>query len=170
VNFVTEIQRRFSLTILCLTAMLIAPACRAIDNSSAATPKEFGGATPLQWSVRMADSETARRSDSLAWRPGRTVKWDLVLCDNAESYPMSQVYYYLKLFIISKMDPMAWIEPATDGLRMRYSVARRDLKLLRAFCSAAMRVQSTEFHSPPVAFTMSTTPTEQRILTLTHKR
>ena len=71
-----EIQRYFSLMILCLTAMLIAPVCRAIDNSSAATPKEFGGATPLQWSVRMADSETVRRGDSLAWRPGRTVKWD----------------------------------------------------------------------------------------------
>jgi unsaturated rhamnogalacturonyl hydrolase len=71
-----EIQRRFSLTILCLTAMLIAPACRAIDGSPVATPKEFGGATPLEWSVRMADSETARRGDSLAWRPGRMVKWD----------------------------------------------------------------------------------------------
>ena len=71
-----EIQQRFSLTILCLTAMLIAPACRAVDNSSAATSKEFDGATPLEWSVRMADSETARRGDSLAWRPGRTVKWD----------------------------------------------------------------------------------------------
>ena len=30
----------------------------------------------MEWSVRMADSETARRGDSLAWRPGRTVKWD----------------------------------------------------------------------------------------------
>ena len=75
-NFVMEIQRRFSLTVLCLTAMLIAPACRAIDGSPAATPKEFGGATPLQWSVRMADSEITRCGDSLAWRPGRMVKWD----------------------------------------------------------------------------------------------
>jgi hypothetical protein len=48
-----EFQRCFSLTILCLIAMLIAPACRAIDGSPAATPKEFGGATPLQWSVRL---------------------------------------------------------------------------------------------------------------------
>jgi unsaturated rhamnogalacturonyl hydrolase len=71
-----ENQPRFLLTVICLTAMLIAPVCRAIDGSSAATPKEFGGVTPLEWSVRMADSETARRGDSLAWRPGRTVKWD----------------------------------------------------------------------------------------------
>ena len=71
-----EIQRRFLLTILCLTAMLITPDCRAVDGSPAGLPKEFGGVTPLQWSVRMADSETTRRGDSLAWRPGRTVKWD----------------------------------------------------------------------------------------------
>jgi unsaturated rhamnogalacturonyl hydrolase len=67
---------RSSLSALCLTALLLAPACRAIDTTPASTPKEFGGATPLQWSVRMADSETARRGDALAWRPGRTVKWD----------------------------------------------------------------------------------------------
>jgi unsaturated rhamnogalacturonyl hydrolase len=71
-----KIQLRFPRTVLCLTTLLVAPACRAIDSSPAATPKEFGGATPLQWSVRMADSEIARRGDSLAWRPRRTVKWD----------------------------------------------------------------------------------------------
>ena len=38
--------------------------------------KEFVGATPLQWSVRMADSEAARIGDKLAWRSGRSVKWD----------------------------------------------------------------------------------------------
>jgi unsaturated rhamnogalacturonyl hydrolase len=39
-------------------------------------PGEFNGASPLQWSVRMADSETARLGDKLAWRPGRKAKWD----------------------------------------------------------------------------------------------
>jgi unsaturated rhamnogalacturonyl hydrolase len=34
------------------------------------------GATPLQWSVRLADSEIARRGDSLAWKPGGAAKWD----------------------------------------------------------------------------------------------
>ena len=71
-----KIHLRFSLTVLCLITLLIAPACRTVDRSPASTPKEFGGATPLQWSVRLADSETTRRGDSLAWRPGRTVKWD----------------------------------------------------------------------------------------------
>jgi unsaturated rhamnogalacturonyl hydrolase len=37
---------------------------------------EFAGSTPLQWSVRMADSEMARRGDSLAWKEGGTAKWD----------------------------------------------------------------------------------------------
>ena len=39
-------------------------------------PQTFGGATPLQWSVRLADSEIARRADSLAWKQGGTAKWD----------------------------------------------------------------------------------------------
>src|ERR1035437_6572200 len=34
------------------------------------------GATPLQWSVRMADSEIARRGDSLVWKQGGPAKWD----------------------------------------------------------------------------------------------
>jgi len=36
----------------------------------------FGGSTPLQWSVRIADSEMARRGDSLAWKEGGSAKWD----------------------------------------------------------------------------------------------
>ncbi|MES2920343.1 MAG: glycoside hydrolase family 88 protein [Verrucomicrobiota bacterium] len=43
---------------------------------SAEKPREFGGATPLQWSVRMADSETTRLGDKLAWRADRKSKWD----------------------------------------------------------------------------------------------
>jgi len=39
-------------------------------------PREFAGATPLQWSVRLADSESARRGDSLIYRDGGTAKWD----------------------------------------------------------------------------------------------
>ena len=34
------------------------------------------GATPLQWSERMADSEVARRGDTLAWKEGGKAKWD----------------------------------------------------------------------------------------------
>jgi unsaturated rhamnogalacturonyl hydrolase len=36
----------------------------------------FSGATPLEWSVRMADSEIARRGESLAWKQGGKAKWD----------------------------------------------------------------------------------------------
>lgn len=45
-------------------------------HGAADEPREFNGATPLQWSVRMADSETARLGDKLAWRPGGKAKWD----------------------------------------------------------------------------------------------
>jgi rhamnogalacturonyl hydrolase YesR len=40
------------------------------------SPREFAGATPLQWSVRLADSEIARRGDSLVFEPGGKAKWD----------------------------------------------------------------------------------------------
>ncbi len=52
---------RYSLNSLCLTALLVVPLLRADDDPP---PREFNGATPLQWSVRMADSEMARRGDS----------------------------------------------------------------------------------------------------------
>ena len=41
-----------------------------------ASPRVFSGATPLQWSVRMADSEMARRGDNLVWKQGGRAKWD----------------------------------------------------------------------------------------------
>jgi unsaturated rhamnogalacturonyl hydrolase len=54
-----------------LAALLFIPLCAAAEK-----PKDLGGATPLQWSVRMADSETTRLGDKLAWREGRKTKWD----------------------------------------------------------------------------------------------
>jgi unsaturated rhamnogalacturonyl hydrolase len=47
-----------------------------LEAADAALPHEFSGATPIQWSVRAADSEMARRGDKLAWRPGGNAKWD----------------------------------------------------------------------------------------------
>jgi unsaturated rhamnogalacturonyl hydrolase len=44
--------------------------------TQAAPARNYNGATPLQWSVRMADSEIARRSNSLAWQEGGKAKWD----------------------------------------------------------------------------------------------
>ncbi|HXR49077.1 MAG TPA: glycoside hydrolase family 88 protein [Candidatus Limnocylindrales bacterium] len=37
---------------------------------------KFSGASQLAWSQRLADSEMARRGDSLAWKPGGKAKWD----------------------------------------------------------------------------------------------
>ena len=48
----------------CLGLLFVVPAVHAADIS------------PLEWSVRMADSEMARRGDSLAWKKGGAAKWD----------------------------------------------------------------------------------------------
>jgi unsaturated rhamnogalacturonyl hydrolase len=42
----------------------------------AATARKIDGATPLEWSVRLANSEMARRGDSLVWQEGGKAKWD----------------------------------------------------------------------------------------------
>jgi unsaturated rhamnogalacturonyl hydrolase len=44
--------------------------------TTAAEPLTFSGGTPLEWSVRLADSEMARRGDVPAWKPGGNAKWD----------------------------------------------------------------------------------------------
>jgi unsaturated rhamnogalacturonyl hydrolase len=54
----------------CLCAL---PVSCATQNTS---PQKFSGASPLQWSQRLADSEMARRGDSLEWQPGGKAKWD----------------------------------------------------------------------------------------------
>jgi unsaturated rhamnogalacturonyl hydrolase len=56
--------------IFCLSLFCVSCATQA------APARKFDGATPLQWSVRLADSEIARRGDSLVWKPGGTAKWD----------------------------------------------------------------------------------------------
>jgi unsaturated rhamnogalacturonyl hydrolase len=61
------------LAAVCLAAGLGVPSLGATET---AVPGQFNGATPLAWSVRMADSETSRLGDRLAWRAGRKVKWD----------------------------------------------------------------------------------------------
>jgi unsaturated rhamnogalacturonyl hydrolase len=58
---------------LLLSAVLAAAASRAADPP---LPREFGGSTPLQWSVRLADSEMARRGANLIYREGGPAKWD----------------------------------------------------------------------------------------------
>ena len=46
---------------------------RAADLPAAGN---FGGATPLQWSARMADSEIGRRGEKLIFKEGGSAKWD----------------------------------------------------------------------------------------------
>ncbi len=60
-------------TVFLFVALVVTPTLQA-DVSP--PPNSFGGATPLQWSVRMADSEMARCGDSLAWKEGGKAKWD----------------------------------------------------------------------------------------------
>lgn len=45
-------------------------------SCATAAPQKFSNATPLEWSQRLADSEMARRGDSLAWKPDGKAKWD----------------------------------------------------------------------------------------------
>src|SRR5688572_29152004 len=61
---------------LAVLGVLVFTSCRTVGPAGVDLPTEFNGATPLEWSVRMANSETARLGDKRAWRPGRNVKWD----------------------------------------------------------------------------------------------
>ena len=47
-----------------------------VSGAPAAAPRTFSGATPLEWSVRLADSEMALRGDAPAFKPGGRAKWD----------------------------------------------------------------------------------------------
>ena len=53
----------------------LAALCASCATTSAPTP-EFSGATPLQWSARLASSEMTRLGNKLAWKEGGTAKWD----------------------------------------------------------------------------------------------
>jgi unsaturated rhamnogalacturonyl hydrolase len=63
---------------LLLTALALTPSCSTTttSNATAEAPVQFGDASPLQWSVRMAMSEMERRGEKLAWTEGGRAKWD----------------------------------------------------------------------------------------------
>jgi rhamnogalacturonyl hydrolase YesR len=44
--------------------------------TNVASPQKFSGATPLEWSTRLADSQMALLGDRLDWKAGGTAKWD----------------------------------------------------------------------------------------------
>jgi len=58
------------LTVVGCAAHKLRPRFQAVVNP------EFAGATPLQWSCRLADAEIARRGDSLEWKSSGKTKWD----------------------------------------------------------------------------------------------
>ena len=53
----------------------LATLCASCATSTVAPP-QFSGATPLQWSARLADSEMMRLGNKLDWKKGGTAKWD----------------------------------------------------------------------------------------------
>jgi unsaturated rhamnogalacturonyl hydrolase len=59
-----------------LTGMLSLPVACTTLRAAPDAAGNFSGATPLQWSSRLADSEMARRGDNLNWKPGGKAKWD----------------------------------------------------------------------------------------------
>lgn len=61
-----------SISVFVAALGLLAVSCA----TSKVAPKKFSDATPLEWSQRLADSEMARRGDSLAWKPDGKAKWD----------------------------------------------------------------------------------------------
>lgn len=73
-------MKQYSLCISPVVSVVVAMLTLATGYSSRAAATagmaEFKGASPLQWSVRMADSETWRLGDRLVWRPERPAKWD----------------------------------------------------------------------------------------------
>ncbi len=63
----------------CVVAVLLwgsAWLVSAVHAADQQGPSQFSGASPLEWSVRMADSEIARRGESLVWKEGGRAKWD----------------------------------------------------------------------------------------------
>jgi unsaturated rhamnogalacturonyl hydrolase len=63
-----------------MIAVVLATACwpggLPLHAAASSTNDNFAGASPLQWSQRMADSEMARRGDQLSWKEHGTAKWD----------------------------------------------------------------------------------------------
>src|SRR5216683_1179104 len=72
----TFLSASFSRFLPCIARTGMSALLAACSLQAATVPHEIGGSTPLQWSVRMADSEMARRGDSLAWKEGGKAKWD----------------------------------------------------------------------------------------------
>jgi unsaturated rhamnogalacturonyl hydrolase len=65
----------FARQLLRSSVYILAPII-TISCTTTAQPEKFSGASPLEWSQRLAGSEIARRGDSLSWTPDGKAKWD----------------------------------------------------------------------------------------------
>ena len=54
--------------------LIVLLAGTAVQAADTPLPREFAGASPLRWSVRMADSEIMRRGESLIYKEGGGAK------------------------------------------------------------------------------------------------
>jgi len=70
--------RSFFVAAVAATALLALSACRCCANPDAAVPQQFNGASPLQWSVRLADSEIPRLTNKFAAAESGP-KWDYTM-------------------------------------------------------------------------------------------
>ena len=64
----------YFLTLGVIALSLVSCATNGANHETAA--KRVSGATPIEWSRRLADSEIARKGDSLVWKPEGKAKWD----------------------------------------------------------------------------------------------
>ena len=69
-------MERVLIRIFC--SLALAAVCSTLVScaTNVSPPQKFSGATPLQWSARMADSEIKRLDDSPVFKPRGKAKWD----------------------------------------------------------------------------------------------
>jgi unsaturated rhamnogalacturonyl hydrolase len=70
------IMTRTMCTGLVVPLLILLPVSAAVRAADAPVADQFKGSSPLQWSVRMADSEMRRLDDRLAWSKKGHAKWD----------------------------------------------------------------------------------------------
>lgn len=110
-SFAPDMKKMVSLKYMagCVAAAIGAAVTQTVSGNGTS---DFGGATPLAWSVRMADSEIARRADKLAWKPSGGGKWDytaglftLALLKLHEHVPDRGYFEYVERTIGSFIEP-----------------------------------------------------------------
>ncbi|HVT90166.1 MAG TPA: glycoside hydrolase family 88 protein [Tepidisphaeraceae bacterium] len=57
-------------------AFLIGLSCTLVHAADTDLPREFKGMSPLQWSIKTANSQMARKGPGMSWTEGGRKKWD----------------------------------------------------------------------------------------------